>query len=292
MSTQTDLAQAQADLVTLRADINKASADAQKLVTDLTNIANDLAVPPPTMSAPPGYKTLWLDDHFTTLANWNTFYGPGVRWDNRGALPAPFSGGNMPGNDVALYNPSQVSVGDGLTLHAQPYSGVYSGQGYSWLSGCVTTKNPLPATGWYVQVNAKRPDCSAGMWPADWFLPANSTQELDGYEGGWPGSNPNQQGHSDTFAASGEVQAVWQTGVDMSAAYHVYGYRFIPGSADSFTVFFDGKQVYQYSGNLSKQAYYLFEQLQVAAPSTAGWHTTGGTSPGFMDVAEIQVWTP
>ena len=286
MSTQTDLAALQSDLAYAAAFI----ADAQ---TKAIALGVDIGPPPPPpsgMPAPPGYKTLVWDDTFANLNNWNTFYGPGVRWDNHGALPVPYSGGNMPGsNDIAVYSPNQIVLGGGVTLHAVPGS-QFTNQGYTWTSGCLTTKNPLPSTGWYVQLRAKRPNTSAGMWPADWFLPNNSSQELDGYEGGWPGSNPNQQGHSDTFASSGEVQAVWQTGVDMSAGFHVYGYQYVPSSG--FTVFFDGKQVYRYNGNLSPQAYYLFLQLQVAAPSTAGWHTTGGNTPQSSQYQEVQVWTP
>ena len=297
--TQAALAVAQADLATLTTDVNAASASAAMLLTDLDRIATDLAslvpTPPPSgMPAPPGYKTLVLDDTFANLNNWNTFYGPGVRWDNHGQLKAPYSGANMPGaNDVALYNPSQIVLSNGVTLNAVPAQvNPYSSMGYTWLSGCLTTKNPLPSTGWYVQIKAKRPDTAHGMWPADWFLPADDVQELDGYEGGWPGSNPNQQGHSDTFAASGQVQNVWNTGVDMSAGFHVYGYQYLPGVAGSFSVFFDGIRVYRFLGNLSQQAYYLFLQLQVAAPSTKGWHTVGGTTPGTMTVQEVQVWTP
>ena len=257
--TQAALAVAQADLATLTTDVNAASSAAAKLVTDLNTIATDLASlvptppsPPTTMPAPPGFTTKVLDDTFANLNNWNTFYGPGVRWDNNGKLLAPYSGGNMPGaNDVALYSPSQIVVGpNGVSLNAIPGGGPYVSQGYTWQSGCLTSKSPMPNGGWYVQVKAKRPDTAHGMWPADWFLPANNAQELDGFEGGWPSSNPNAQGHS-AIDLPPWTQNVWPAGVDMSAGFHVYGYQFQPGLA--FTVFFDGKQVYRFAGVLTQQ---------------------------------------
>ena len=306
MTTITDvenaLAIAQSDLRSLTTDVNAASAAAAKLLSDLNTIATDLAllVPtPPTppsggMPAPPGFTTKVLDDAFVNLNNWNTFYGPGVRWDNHGQLPAPYSGGNMPGaNDVALYSPSQIALGGGVTLKATPGGGPFASQGYTWQSGCLTSKVPMPSGEWFVQVNAKMPDTSAGMWPALWFLPGNGAQEFDGYEGGWPGASPNQQGHSDIFAASGQQQNVWSTaGVDLSAGFHRYGFQFRPGSPGMVAVYLDGPVRWNKSVNLSQQAYYLFLQLQVAAPQTSGWHTTGGTTPQSMEIAEVQIWTP
>jgi beta-glucanase (GH16 family) len=299
MTTLADVQKAQADLATLTAQINAASAGAQKLVSDLAVIVADLnpgptpPVPPSGMPAPPGFKTLVLDDTFANLANWNEFYGPGVRWDNRGNLPAPYSGGNQPGsNDVAFYGPGQVTLGpNGVTLTAVQ-SAQFQSQGYAWASGCLTSKTPMPNGEWFVQVNAKMPDTSAGMWPALWFLPANSTQEYDGYEGGWLGASPNEQGHSDIFAASGQQQNVWSAGVDLSADFHRYGFQFVPGSPGMVAVYLDGPVRWNKSVNLSQEAYYLFLQLQVAGPSTAGWHTTRGQVPGSMEIAEVQIWTP
>ena len=57
------------------------------------------------------------------------------------------------------------------------------------------------------------------------------------------GSPPNQQGHSVYFANQGAQAGLWNAGVDVSAGYHVYGYKFIPGQ--SITAYFDGRQVWQ-----------------------------------------------
>ena len=77
------------------------------------------------------------------------------------------------------------------------------------------------------------PDTSAGFWPAIWALPSSSSaQELDGFEGGWPGSSPNQQGHSDTLRLEpARSSRVWSTpgGANLSSGYNVYGFQYIPG---------------------------------------------------------------
>jgi hypothetical protein len=116
-------------------------------------------------------------------------------------------------------------------------------------------------------------------------------QELDGFEGGWPGSSPNQQGHSDTFASSGQIQQVWATpgGANVASGYNTYGFQYIPGTGMRF--YLNGTEVYSSSADLSPESYYLFLQLQVAASQTSGWHTTGGTTPGSMKIAEVQVYS-
>ena len=91
-----------------------------------------------------------------------------------------------------MFGPSQVGVDNGLTLTATPNTNQYAGT-YPWLSGAVTTegKFSLPTTGWYVQVEAKMPDQSQGMWPAIWFYRTRTASspvpEIDLFEGGFLG---------------------------------------------------------------------------------------------------------
>ena len=276
----------------------QASTTTEPSTTTTTTTTTDPPATPSSsgeMAAPAGFSAsdMVLDDQFANLDNWNTYYGPGTRWNNLGNLPSPYSGGNQPdSNDMAFYSPTQdvLMSGGGVALEATPNS-QFSSQGYSWESGVLTSKNPLPSGGWYVQVRAQMPDTSAGFWPAIWALPSNSAQELDGFEGGWPGSSPNEQGHSDTFASSGQIQQVWPTpsGVDISSGYNTYGFQYIPGTGMRF--YFNGTQVYSSSADLSTEDYYLFLQLQVASSQTSGWHTTGGTTPGSMQIAEVQVYS-
>ncbi|HXN60828.1 MAG TPA: hypothetical protein VN886_10285, partial [Acidimicrobiales bacterium] len=153
------------------------------------------------MAPPAGYTAsqMTFDDAFsgTSLnsSNWTSELAPGSRWDDED-LGAPYSSAGS--NQAAYFGPDQVAVDNGLTLSARQTTSSDAGYGkFSWVSGVVTSNFTLPSTGWYVQIQAQMPDTSDGMWPALWFLPSSSAQEFDGLEGGWQGSSPNEQGHSD-----------------------------------------------------------------------------------------------
>jgi hypothetical protein len=259
------------------------------------------------MAAPTGYTAgqMTVDDTFsgTSLdsSDWTPQVAPGSVWNDED-LPAGDSSAGS--NQAAYWTPGQVSVDNGLTLTARQTipSDAGSSKGFNWVSGAITSKFTLPSTGWYVQIRAQMPDTSDGMWPALWFLPSSSAQEFDGLEGGWPGSSPNEQGHSDLFDSSGQDQAVWPTpgGTDITSGYNTYGFRYIPGQ--SATVYFNGQQVYQDSdSNISSEAYYLIIELQVASSATSGWHTAlsaNTPSPSNMNISEVrpipamtQIWS-
>ena len=137
------------------------------------------------MSAPPGYTTkqLIFVDKFSGTSldttKWTTSLGAqGVVWNNDGRLAAPYSGPNTPITDEsAMCGPSQVRVDNGLTLTAERNTNQYAST-YPWISGVATTegKFSLPSTGWYVQVKAKMPDMTGGMWPAIWFTSDTADQ--------------------------------------------------------------------------------------------------------------------
>ena len=87
------------------------------------------------MAPPAGYSASQevLEDQFANLNNWNTYYGPGTPWQNRGKLPSPYSGGNQPNsNDMAYYSPTQdvLMSGGGVSLEATP-NNQFSSQGYT-----------------------------------------------------------------------------------------------------------------------------------------------------------------
>ncbi len=142
------------------------------------------------------------------------------------------------------------------------------------------------------------PDQSQGMWPAIWFLPGVSgtpSNEFDGYEGGVLGGVPNESGHSNFFADQGQVGALWNAGTDVTAGYHLYGYRFIPGQ--SITAYFDGRQVWQVQASsgitITGEPYEIILQLEVATQKISGWHTvtTGATPSASMEIAEVQAYS-
>jgi hypothetical protein len=269
---------------------------------------------PSQMAPPSGYTASekFMDDTFSgtslNTSNWNTYLGGnGIRWSNFGKLPSPYSGENQPGAfDMAMYSPAPVTVNNGLTLTARPNDtapeDAYATD-YPWVSGVVTTqgKVSLPATGFYVQVRAKMPDMTAGMWPAIWFLPDTAAEgysvpEMDLYEGGWLGANANQLMHTDFGGGSsiwtGYRQLVYDSGVDLSADYHIYGLEYTPGVSVNY--YLNGTLVFQQlesdKGGIPTGTYELILQLQVADLSTSGWHTTGGTSTESMKVSEVQAY--
>ena len=268
--------------------------------------SNALAPSDGAMQAPAGYtaQQLIFDDQFsgTTVdtTKWNTFLGAqGQRWTGSG-LPKPYSGGD-PKNNLEYYDPKQVSVNNGLTLTARRAGAGDVGFGpYSWVSGVVTTegKFSLPMSGWYVQVKAKMPDQTQGMWPAIWFLPGvpgTAANEFDGYEGGIIGADPNQIMHSNYFADQGPQQDNYSVKSDVTAGYHIYGFQFIPGH--SITAYFDGRQVWQVDASsditITPEPYEIILELQVAAPGATSWHsgTTGATRSASMDIAEVRAYS-
>ena len=150
-----------------------------------------------------------------------------------------------------MFGPSQVAVHNGLTLTAHRNTNQYA-KSYPWMSGVVTTegKLSLPSTGWDVQVKAKMPDMTSGMWPAIWFMPDTPTStvpEIDLFEGGWLGSDPNEIMHSDYGGSatqySGYRDIVYNTGSDLTAGYHVYSIQYIPNVSVKY--FFDGKLTFE-----------------------------------------------
>ena len=198
-----------------------------------------------------------------------------------------------------MFGPSQVSVDNGLTLTATPNTNQYADT-YPWISGVVTTegKFSLPVGGWYVQVKAKMPDQTQGMWPAIWFLPGvpgTAANEFDGYEGGFVGADPNQIMHSNYFADQGPEQKNYSVKSDVTAGYHIYGFRFIPGH--SITAYFDGRQVWQVDASsaitITPEPYEIILELQVAAPGATWWHsgTTGATGSASMEIAEVRAYS-
>jgi beta-glucanase (GH16 family) len=264
------------------------------------------------MSAPPGYtnQQLILADGFfgadLDTQKWSKYLGAqGIIWNNYGRLPAPYSAPNASPleDELAMFGPSQVSVHNGLTLTAQADTTRFA-KTYPWISGVVTTegKVSLPATGWYVQVKAKMPDMTAGMWPAIWFMPDTATSrvpEIDLFEGGWKSADPNETMHADYGGGASEYtgyrEVVYDTGVDLAAGYHVYGIQYIPNVAVKY--FFDGKMVFEQlasdKGGIAVGTYELLLQLQVASSQTSRWHTvpTGNTPSESMDIAEVQAYS-
>ena len=202
-----------------------------------------------------------------------------------------------------MFGPSQVSVHNGLTLTAQANTTRFA-KTYPWISGVTTTegKVSLPATGWYVQVKAKMPDMTAGMWPAIWFMPDTSTSkvpEIDLFEGGWKSPDPNETMHADYGGGAGLYAGYHRHHLRHEdgpcCGIHIYGIQYIPHVSVKY--FFDGTLVFEQSasdkGGIPAGTYELLLELQVASSQTSQWHTVpAASSPSQnMDIAEVQAYS-
>ena len=251
------------------------------------------------MAAPAGYSAsdMVLDDQFANLDNWNTYYGPGTQWNNKGDLPSGYTGGNQPdSNDECVYSASQDTLmsGGGVSLNDVP-SSQFASQGYSESCGVLTSKNTLPSGGWYVQVKAQMPDTSDGMWPALWACrrarPRSSTASRVAGRDRAPTSRatatssprlgPAASTCGPPRAAPTSSPATTPTASSTSRAIgHGLLQRpaGVPGPRQ----------------HLASETYYLFIELQVASSATSGWHTalsSSTPSPSNMNISEVQVYS-
>jgi hypothetical protein len=253
-------------------------------------------------------STVFSDDFSGTsinTANWNLGVASKAAngiW-NGSTLPGgyTFSSVGAGANDQEYFSSQNISVDNGLTLSAVPDQ---SQPGFSYRSAAVSTYGKDPVSGTVLwEIDAKMPDSSSGMWPGIWFLPDSTAVypagqrtdegEIDLFEGGYTqgSANPN------TVLAmhyGGATSVVWHAPgtypivPDLSAGYHVYGLKFVPGV--SITYYLDGQQMWQVTSNVSSLPHELLLDLQVASSQTSGWHTqTGPDTPAVSDFDIAQV---
>lgn len=278
--------------------------------------AADPAKPPAAfgLKAPAGFTTAQLrfSDTFGGMqlatSRWSSYIASagsaGIAWNSNG------HGGSSLDRQGRFSNleydlPSQVHVAGGLTLLARRVAtpGMLgdSPRTYSWRSGAVSTVGKFSLDGGYVQIEALMPSAS-GMWPGLWLLPAPGTAshsdnfEVDMFEGGYLGTASATSGN---FAwalhtPSVEPRGVINTGVDLSANYHVYGLDWIPGK--SLTWYFDNRRVAQVTSTqapIPDEPMELIMNLGVAGSGAGSFHSlTGPTAAGSgaMVVHSVQIY--
>jgi beta-glucanase (GH16 family) len=242
-----------------------------------------------------------FDDTFTgsalNMSNWNTYLA------SRASNCTPWNGNGTGGSgdpnpfNAAYFEPSQVSVNNGLSLTAVRGS---AQSGYTWISGTLSTCGKFQFDGGTVDVTAKMPPGN-GMWPGIWMLPGSGCTcttdnfEIDNFEGGFlDGSVPP----ANVFAwnlhqGSTDHGGNTDTGVDLSAAFHVYAMTWVPGVSVTWTL--DGVRVGQLTSattSIPNEPMELILSLYVASSLTSGWHTVNDAStpsPAVMQVAEVKV---
>lgn len=251
--------------------------------------------PPSTVPIPAGFNATPVTavefTGTTVPAYFDSQLDPGSLWNDEN-IPGSSSANKT--NQAAYWNPSQATVADGvLTLTCEKLATPVDG--FDYLAGVVTSVDTLPETGWCTRIVAQMPTTASGAWPALWFLPKSSAQEFDGYEGGWTGTNPNEQGHSDLFDSSGQEQKVWPTpgDLDLTKGFNTFDFVFLPGK--EISVYVNGSQVDTYANaNVAEEAYYAIIEFQMAS-SALGFHTQiSSATPATMTmkVSSFQVYTP
>lgn len=278
------------------------------------------------MVPPTGYTTsqLIVEDQFASSSldttKWNPWMGQnsGV-WNDHGAYPFPYSGGNCDSTCSASYDKEfwdpypygystsvsgnrLVGGSENLALIASPNSH-FSSIGPTWGSSAISGTGKLmilPSAGGYVQWRAKMPDSRYGGWGVLWMLPEGSGAggaEMDIQESGYTacGASVNSCVASHWWGAGG-AQQFYTASVDLTAGYHIYGIKYLPNA--SWTVYLDGVQIQQWTGAVGSAAYEVIVNLQMLGPTTADprptWHTLNDSvnhpGPFELDVNDVQIY--
>jgi hypothetical protein len=257
-----------------------------------------------SMPAPAGYpisKQNFLEQFTGTTLDvsvWQANMGDSMygTWKDSGKLPGSYSAVSNDTGGSALNSeygdPAQVSVNYGLKLKAEP-SSLFAGESnglqyYTWKAGYLRTVDQNFFSGGYIQILAKQPDSSAGMWPALWFL--NGGGEIDLQEGGNTGAGGPNRNMSSNLHAAGNSQTTVDTGFDLSAGYHIYGIEYIPGV--SIKTYLDGVLIATFTSNVPTGAYELIMVNTIANSNASSFHSVvSGTTPADQfDIAEVQMY--
>lgn len=262
---------------------------------------------------PPAGRMLF-QTRFTGSALDTRFWNPyitddpsnGWPWNMQTNVAEPSSATGGANGFQADYDlPSSLIVDNGLRLRAEAGT---QAAGYTW-TGAVMCSRPtdnnfgsgtihtqgVTFTSGYVEVGAKMPAAlDQGMWPGIWFLaapPASGDNEIDLFEGGFTsGSTDPSRIMSCNMPGSGNAQQLIDTGVDLSADYHLYGLEYRPG--ELVNMYFDNQLVCSYTENIPSVPYFIIVDLAVASALTDPWHsqvTPQTQGPFDMLVSHIDV---
>jgi len=241
------------------------------------------------------FTTKVFDDCLTSFnsASWVEYMTDGWqgRWDANGELPSPYSASfGSPNYEAEYFSPSQDAFGtSGMVITEVPSSQFAN---FSIKSGVLTSVWKMPSNGGLIQISAKLPSMSAGAWPAFWWPPsASGGQEIDWFEGGFTsGSIPAN--HSWSITNNAGQQIIFDAGVDLTAAFHTYGFEYKPGV--SLKVFLDGVLKESITTNVPTATdYVLVLANQFGNANSCAWRTCiGSPTPNGLQlkIAEVQVY--
>lgn len=186
--------------------------------------------------------------------------------------------------------------GDGqLDIIAKPQTNQAQ---YGWSSGAISTygKTYLPETGGFVQFRVKMPDARYGAWAGLWFMAdgdAPGGLEMDLHESGFVGDGsipPNRILATHWWGE--QNQHFYDTGVDLSNDFHIYGIEYNPG--ENWKIYFDGKLIHTYTTSVPRLRYEIIVDMDIGDVGSAGWHTTPdgrNNGPFVMSVSHVQLYS-
>jgi beta-glucanase (GH16 family) len=266
------------------------------------NTANAQSTPDSSLrpqSKSPTAAKLLFDDEFNgdklNLKSWYRCF----EWANQDT-----GCGYGPPYNLEWYLPKNISVSGGfLNLTAKrhriskdfPYTaGIIESGGLNCQPpNCNPPKKLSPGFTFkygYMEMRSKFPP-GHGMWPAFWLLPIDGSwpPEIDAIE--WQGGTPtidyatihwrDKHGHLQQDGTA------YDTGVNLSAAYHTYG---VDWQANSVTWYFDGTAIKTFtkSAVIPHKPMYVIVNLAVG-----GWISFPNKHthfPATMQVAYVRVW--
>jgi beta-glucanase (GH16 family) len=200
--------------------------------------------------------------------------------------------------ELEWYQTANATVSGGLLHLTARYQTVHHGKKtYRFTSGMVQSGGS-PANGatptfsylyGYAEVRAKLPSGSVGMWPAFWLLPADNSwpPEVDIME--WQGVTPAQDQVTLWWALpNGDVSRAYNTGGNLSAAYHTYGLDWQASYADFY---FDRRRVMHYTGpHVPQKAMFILINLAIGGWEKGQLDPPPSEFPTSYDVDYVRVW--
>ena len=236
--------------------------------------------PPPPPTRPAKWDLVWADEFDGTTLDANSWIA--------------VDGAVNVNNELEYYTPSDVYLENGnLVLRSQRRS--MGGRGYTSGEVRTGTKRVVSrgsAVEWRTQVPSGK-----GIWPANWLV-ATACTGITGCGSSWPpeidvlemkGSQPNVNIMTHwwgSYPGQHSQTTTYDTGVDLSAAFHVYRLEWFP---DSIAWYIDGTRRAMHTQNVTSGSLQLVMNTAVGGVFD-GAPTSGTVFPQYQRVDYVRVY--
>lgn len=210
-----------------------------------------------------------FDEEFNDSGvNWKVWQDGGQNWG---------SGGN---GEEQAYLGSECSVSNGL-LHIRAENIPANGKQYS--SCMINTQSTFKQTYGYFEFRGKLPK-GQGFWPAFWLYESASggAPEIDVMENL---GNDTRTYYMTYHSDAGQQQQIYH-GVDLSAAFHTYAVKWLPGS---ITFYFDNIAQRTLTGNIYNNPMFILVNLAVGG-NWPGSPDASTPFPSYFDVDYVRAY--